>query len=217
MLKSFVKLQNEIMSILVESEQAKHDRLTQQDCNIMRSHDEKIKIKGSNSAVSLLNTLESIVGFIKSKGVYSSYYSELEKIEPVMQKIKAEELAIQMSNLSAQNTRKNIIQDMDFLRNEKIAKLIGSNIFYNVKVKTGKISQVKIDALNSFFAERGFTGPEIIEGYSVFTGLSEENSSEITVKILKLIKNQTGYFIRQEVLVEEEDIVKHCLEKSLLS
>jgi len=213
MSKSFVELQDEILSVLVEAEKAKRSRLVEPDCHIKPLLNANLKISGSRDEVSLLRTLESIVRSSKTKAIHKDYRDELAALEPLMQRLRADDLAVQISNMDAKQLREKIIKDMDMARDEKIAKLTDNRQFYQVMIKAGKISQEKTDAVNAFFAHKGFTGPEIKDGWIYFAGLSDEGCFEIRTAVMRLIQNTSGYFIRQEVDVWEEGIAKAWFDK----
>lgn len=211
MSKSYAALKPAIVSILVNHALAVRERVSQPDCHYEKPRNIDIDLPHSDyygNSVSLIEALEYAVEQNKQGEIHSDYQSDMKNLETFLVKLKADEARIETANKEADVVRSRVVAVMESERDASIEALVGKHTLYNVRVKTGKLSEEQVKAANALFEEKGFVGG-VVSGtnWSNFVGLSEGSSDDLYAEVVAAVPNTTKNFISKKVEVKDVDLI----------
>lgn len=211
MSKSYAALKPAIVSVLVSHTLALRERVSQPDCYSEKSRNIDIDLPHSDyygNSVNLIEALEYAVEQNKQGEIHSDYQTDMKNIETFLAKLKADEARIETANKEADVVRSRVVAVMESERDAAIEALVGKHTLYNVRVKTGKLSEEQVKAANALFEEKGFVGG-VVSGtnWSNFVGLSEGSSDDLYAEVVAAVPKTTKNFISKKVEVKDVDLI----------
>ena len=212
MSKSYAALKPAIVSILVNHALAVRERVSQPDCHYEKSRNIDIDLPHSDyygNSVSLIEALEYAVEQNKQGEIHSDYQSDMKNLETFLVKLKADQSRIEAANKENDVIRARVVAVMESKRDAAIEALVGKHVLYNVRVKTGKLSEEQVKAVNTLFAEKGFVGGVVQEtNWSNFVGLAECSADDLYAEVVAAVPNTTKNFISKKVEVKAVDLIR---------
>lgn len=210
MSKSYTALRSEIISILAKAELAIRARVAELDCETQEPRNLDLDVIDEDycgCSVSMIDALEDIVEKNNKGLIHSDYQTDMKNIESFLAKLKADEDRIKSVNGDALTVRGRAMAEIKLERDAEIAELVGNQVLLNVRVKTGKLSEDQVKAVNALFAEKGFVGG-VVQGtnWSNFIGLAECSADDLYAEVVSAVPNTTKNFIGKKVKVSQYDL-----------
>ena len=213
MSKSYVHLHSAILSILVKAKLAERARLAESDCQIETPRNLDLDIPDADycgCSLNMIEALEDIVEKNKKGEIHNNYQSDIKNIESFLEKLKSDENHIQTINDAAIVVRERVIAEIVSKRDKEVAELTNNQKMLSVKVKTGKLSEEQVKAIQNIFANKGFKDGLVREtNWSRFIGLSEGSADDLYNEVVNAVPNTTKNFISKKVEVSEVNIVDY--------
>lgn len=219
MSKSFVELEDEIMSVLLKYKQEEMARLDEPAYQIQKSRNIDLGNGSDNDCLPLISALEAIVSKNKRGFIHSDYSEDLKALEPILRKLRADEMLVQTLNGNMDIRRNMVSQEIAAERDEVIGKLTDNRCFYEVAVNEDFLTGGELNEIASHLSELGFVKNDSYRGFDgidvvVFGGFYDGEYKSLSEQVKSFVPSgAVRNFADNHIRIYEESIGKSLAKK----
>lgn len=219
MSKSFVELEDEIMSVLLKYKQEEMARLDEPAYQIQKSRNIDLGNGNDDDCLPLISALEAIVSKNKRGFIHSDYSEDLKALEPILRKLRADEMLVQTLNGNMDIRRSMVSQEIAAERDEVIAKLTDNRCFYEVAVNEDFLTGGELNEIASHLSELGFVKNDSYRGFDgidvvVFGGFYDGEYKSLSEQVKSFVPSgAVRNFADNHIRIYEESIGKSLAKK----
>lgn len=219
MSKSFVELEDEIMSVLLKYKQEEMARLDEPAYQIQKSRNIDLGNGNDDDCLPLISALDAIVSKNKRGFIHSDYSEDLKALEPILRKLRADEMLIQTLNGNMDIRRNMVSQEIAAERDEVIAKLTDNRCFYEVAINEDFLTGGELNEIASHLSELGFVKNDSYRGFDdidvvVFGGFYDGEYKSLSEQVKSFVPSgAVRNFADNHIRIYEESISKSLDKK----
>ena len=219
MKKTFAELEEEIVSVLLKYKQEEITRLAEPAYQVQKSRNIDLGNGSDDDYLPLISALDAIVSKNKRGFIHSDYSEDLKALEPILRKLRADEMRIQTLNSNMDIRRNMVSQEIATERDEVIGKLTDNRCFYEVAISEDFLTVGELNEIASRLSELGFVKNDSYRGFNgidlvVFGGFYDGEYKSLCEQVKGFVPSgAVRNFADDHIRIYEESIGKSLAGK----